>query len=162
MSVEVIAALISGSVALVVSILSSLVTSSIARKRLRHETERLERELQRNKTDKLYELRLSCYPNAFKLTEPLLGTKLFSIGIDKETVRKVLNDLNEWKANEATFIMSKASHKSFYHIRRTLMNMIEMDGSYTNDVIRQLFEAKNSFRKNLQNDVGLLFEEESN
>ena len=160
MGIEIIAALIAGFVSLVVSILSSLVTSSVARKRIHHETDRLEREIQRSKTDRLYELRLSCYPNAFRLTEPLLATKLFSAGIDKKTVQEVLNDLNEWKANEATFIMSKVSHKSFYHIRRTLMNMLEMDSPYTDEVIQQLFEAKNSFRKSLQTDVGLLFEEE--
>lgn len=153
--------LIAGSVSLIVSVISALVSTSIARKSLRHETEKLERGLQRSKTDKLYELRLSCYPAAFKLTEPLLGTKLFTDNISTAEVKNVLKELNEWKANEATFVMSKASHESFYHIRWLLNKMAGEESPYGDDSISKLFEAKNSFRKSLQNDVGLLFEEDT-
>lgn len=156
-----VTALIAGAVSLIVSVISALVSTSIARKSLRHETERLERGLQRGKTDKLYELRLSCYPSAFKLTEPLLGTKLFKDKISTEEVKSVLKELNEWKANEATFVMSKASHDSFYHIRWLLNKMAEEKSPYSDQRISELFEAKNSFRKSLQNDVGLLFEEDT-
>ena len=80
LSSGIITVLISALVSLSVSFVSYKATKN----RINQQREQFERELQRRVTERLYELRLASYPQAFKLTEPLLGTKLFQQGITKK------------------------------------------------------------------------------
>ncbi len=51
-------------------------------------------------------------------------------------------------------------HKVFYNIRNVLEDSLKKDEPLTDDDLQKLFKAKNDFRSQLRDDIGLLFEEE--
>jgi hypothetical protein len=116
--------------------------------------------MQRRITERFYELRLTHYPKAFELTEPLLGTKLFSKNITTSEIDTVLNGVNAWKATQATFIMSHKARESFFQLRECISDALSWKEPFSEDQLRTIWESKNNFRLKLREDISLLFDED--
>ncbi len=84
--------LVTGVIAAVVSLIVALITVFINRNTLRIEREKFERELQRNMTSKLYDLRIESYPKAIEVTEGLRRSHLDEQGenVPEEYFKNIL------------------------------------------------------------------------
>jgi len=81
----------------------------------------LERQLERKFTEKLYDLRLERYPEAFEITDELRGEYIFENRIDSKTLMSIRKRLQEWNKTKAAFLLSEQSLKSFYRLRKALL-----------------------------------------
>lgn len=156
-NITIITALIAGLVSLVVSLISYLAT----RHKINLERDKFKRGMQRRITERLYELRLTHYPKAYELTEPLLGTKLFTENITIAEIKKIIEKLNKWKATQATFVMSNKAQQSFFDLRSSLNDAINWEYPFNEEQLKILWNCKNGFRKQLRDDIGLLFNEDN-
>ena len=144
-----------------VSLLVSLATFMMTRKKLKSEEERHNRELKRKLTEKLYDLRIKHYPKAFSITQRLHKGYVFSDTISKEDIEQVRCDLVEWNSSEASFILSDKTLDAYYKLHDALLEMPEEKGSYSMRQREAIWCGKNIFRSNLRHDVELLFIEDS-
>lgn len=154
----VITAVISAMVSLIVT----LITVFASRSSIRAEREKLERELQRSMTIKLYDVRLKTYPEAIEITEGLRKSQMAEQGesISEGYFRNILNQLDAWHATEAGFIISRDSLYKLYALREAIREKPEANGKYSQEQIRKIWEAKGAFRAALRADIQLLFKEE--
>jgi len=150
------AALIAGFISLLVAIISFVAN----RKSLLSQTKRHEQEMQRRLTEKLYDLRLTCYREAFEITEMLVRDVVFKKTVTGEYVNQVYEKLTEWNRTKAGLIMSEESVKSYYRLRGALVSNTR-SGPLEKAQIQRLWKAKNNFRRSLRKDVNLLYVEES-
>jgi hypothetical protein len=120
---------------------------------------RIIRELNRKDYSKLIELRLTCYPQAYNITEQLRSRKMSAL--DAPKLRIIFDELEEWSKGLPQLVMSKESLETFSELRiklQDLVNIQEPDESYPVTKIRNLNSA---FRNALRKDVGLLHYTES-
>ena len=157
-SEKVMAAIIAAVVSLTVALVSYLTN----KRTLSQQREQSERELQRRFTQKLYDLRLESYPEAFKITDKLTGEFLFKRRVAKDQVLEVRSKLLDWNRSRAGFLLSQESIKAFYEIRNALAVQPEDgDRTYSKSQLERIWKAKNRFRTSLRADVNLLYQEES-
>jgi hypothetical protein len=158
MEITILTALISALVSLVVA----LITVLASRGTIRSEREKLERELQRNMTSRLYEVRLESYPKAMEITEGLRKEHLEKQdkNLSQEYIRDILNQLDAWHATKAGFIISRKSLCNLYALREALQQKPEFDDKYSPEQIKRIWNAKNEFRATLRADIQLLFKED--
>lgn len=150
MPVEIVSALIAGFVSVIVSILAYV---AIVRQ-AKIDRINVERHLERQLTERLYNLRLEYYPSAFKITEKL--------GKDNtvEVIKNIRKALSEWKSGEVGLILSYKARQSFYELNEAIKKNPEKSNSYSNDQIQKIWKLRNRFRGELRRDLGLLFDEE--
>lgn len=140
-----------------ISISGIVISFYISRRTLINESKRLERQLQRQFTEKLYEKRLQSYPLAFEITEDITGEYLYSTNISKDVLLDTRKSLLEWNRKNG-LILSQKSVQSFYNLKKILK--IENDIILTKETLDLIFEAKNQFRSALREDLNLLYIEE--
>ena len=157
------AGLLTAAISAVVSLTVTLITVLVGRSSIRAEREKLERELQRTMTAKLYDLRLEVYPQAITITEALRRSHMTAQGenLGEAYLGDVLSRLDDWHATRAGFIMSHHSLEQLYALRRVLREKPESDGRYTQEHIERIAVAKGHFRISLRQDIQLLYEEEA-
>jgi hypothetical protein len=114
--------------------------------------------INRNLTTKLYDLRLEIYPKAFEITDNIYKEKGGSY--DFEKLKKVLNELIEWKKGKLNLIISSEALASYYHLRENLMKNPANNNVYSVEQIEKITNSNNNFRKQLRRDLGFLFKEE--
>lgn len=150
MSPEVMSALIAG----VVSILVSLVSYFSVLRQIKNNRIAIERQLERQLTEKLYNLRIAKYPEAFTITAKL--------GKDDsaQTLRNIQTSLSEWKSGEVGLILSQKAKKAYYELNETIKKKPEKDGKFSSDQLQKIWKLRNRFRGELRRDLGLLFDEE--
>lgn len=155
-------AVLTASIAAVVSLVGALVSYSATRRALAAEQAKLERQLQRGLTEKLYNLRLSCYPEAMHITEQLRKSRLRDQpnGLTLEYTGAVLQALDDWHSKSAAFLLSASALESLYEVRRALRDMPAEGGKYSEAQIQRMWEAKNRLRQSLRSDIILLYGEE--
>jgi hypothetical protein len=126
------------------------------------EREKFERQLQRPLTEKLYDKRISAYPQALQITEALRRSRLWQEGqvITKEYLNRVEADLDEWESTKAAFLMSDSALAALDVVRRSLRAKPDVDGKYSDVQLKEIWDAKNKFRTALRNDIFLLYGEE--
>jgi|GEM_PF-918181 len=156
MNTQVVTALIAAAVSLTVSI----VALAAARLNERSGRQRQERELQRKLTEKLYDLRIHHYPRAFSLTRGLLGDVVSRVDITQEQIDKIREELADWNASDASFILSKRSLEAYYALREALAVIPSDITRYSAEQREAMWRAKNVFRARLRDDVHLLFTED--
>lgn len=144
-------------IAALVSSMVALIAYAQARRELKQEREILERQLQRNLTEKLYELRLASYPKAFELTDSLRSELLFSGQLQAKDITSTRNDLIAW-ANQNSFYMSEQAIQAYYYLRRSLK--LKDINKLSKAEAGKIFEAKKRFRGILRADINLLYIEE--
>jgi hypothetical protein len=150
MQPELLSALIAGGVSLIVS----LITYITSVRSLKIEREKLERQLERQFTDRLYNLRLINYPEAFKITEPL-GKKNTII-----QTQEIGKQLKSWKAGEVSLILSNRARQSFYNLQEAINKKPETAKGFSEQQNFKIWKLRNLFRGELRGDLGLLFEED--
>jgi hypothetical protein len=160
---QLLAGLLTAVISATVSLTVTLITVLVTRSSIRAEREKLERELQRSMTAKLYDLRLEVYPQAITITEALRRSHMAAQGenLGEAYFGDVLARLDDWHATKAGFIMSHRSLEQLYALRRILHEKPETDGRYTQEHIERIAVAKGDFRISLRKDIQLLYEEEA-
>lgn len=132
----------------------------ILERELQSQKEHLERELQRKFTEKLYDLRLDMYPQAFEITDQLRGEYIFKDDLSQEALKDILTKIQDWNKTKAGFLLSKSSLNTFYELRKALGLHPESNGKYSERQRKQIWQCKNRFRGALKADVNLLYAEE--
>jgi hypothetical protein len=146
----------------IVSLVVALVTVFASRNAIRAERERLERELQRNMTTRLYDVRLEVYPKAVEITEGLRKSHIAVQGKDitEDYFKNILNQLDTWHSTKAGFIISHRSLYKFYDLRNALREKPAANGKYSQQQLEKIRDAKGAFRASLRADIQLLYREE--
>lgn len=156
MDTAILTAIIAGGVSLVIS----FSTFWLTRYSIKSERVKLERELERKLTEKLYDRRISTYPEAFSITQGLVGYIIPDDTFGKKETSKILDKLVAWQSGDASFILSKKSLKSFYKLRESLLQEPDKGDFYSEAQKKAMWECKNDFRASLRKDVKLLFRED--
>jgi hypothetical protein len=150
----------SGLIAAGVSLVGSLLTYLISGRQISSERHKLEREMQRKFTERLYEIRIKTYPAAFAFTEMVakpngvLPEEMFARHLE------IRQKLRAWKSAEVTFLLSNSSFEAFRDLERRLKKNPDKGNHYSPDQLNRLWHSRNRFRSELRRDVGLLFDEE--
>lgn len=126
------------------------------------EQEKFDRQLQRPLTEKLYDMRVSSYPQALQITESLRRSRLWKEGqvITKEYLNRVEAELDEWHGAKAAFLMSDNALAALDVLHRSLRAKPDANGKYSEAQLQAIWEGKNKFRIALRNDIFLLYGEE--
>lgn len=158
---DVSVALLSGLVAAVVSLIVGGMTYQATVRGQRAERLRLERELQRTMTAKLYDRRMTAYPKAWTITEALRRSNMLAseVRTNPQYFQDVLADLDHWAATDGAMVLSSDSVQALYEVRRVLRIPMGSDG-YSDDQLESIRHAKANLRRELRRDVELLFAEE--
>ena len=154
---KILSALIAGVISLTVAVIAFITN----RFTLRSAQKRFDSQLQRNMTEKIYDMRLEHYPTAMKITDALRRSRLSSKKVTKDYLRDVLNDIDKWHSTKAGFILSKNSLSQLYKLRDVLRHDPDKDGSYSDEIIDKIWRTKGAFRSALANDIKFLFLEDS-
>lgn len=157
------AAVLTTLISAMVSIAVTLITVFVSRNTIKAEREKLERELQRSMTVKLYDVRLESYPRAMEITEGLRNSRLAELadGLSEAYFRGILKDLDDWHASRAAFIISRASLEKLWDLREALRQKPGPGGKYSPEQIQRIVDTKGKFRKSLWSDMQLLFKEDA-
>ena len=155
-------ALLTAIISAIVSLTITLITVFASRSTIKAEREKLERELQRSLTTKLYDVRIEVYPQAMQMTEKLRRSNLAKQGenLTEDYFKEVLSQLDAWHATKAAFIISRNSLYKLYALRKTLREKPESNGHYSSEQIDRVWKAKGEFRSALRTDIQLLFKED--
>ena len=158
MDASLIAALIAAAVTLTGSIISFVAN----RRAVRTEILKLEIELARRLTEKLYDKRLDVYPVAFEITDDLRGKYLFRSNVSKsrESLEEIKINLVEWHKKNG-LILSEETIEAYKHLRWNLENVIESTDNLTEERLKPIWEGKMAFRRAMRKDLNLLYVEET-
>jgi hypothetical protein len=152
----IIVALIAGGVSLVVSAIglgATLLTNAANRRRL-------EREIRHKFVEKLYELRLEVYPEAFEIRQ-LIQRRKMPLRINKRdelmAIRKRLLELSNGKA---ALVISRQSMRALYALKEALNKRPGLEDEYTDEQVQKIWSTRNQFRRTLRRDLGILLDED--
>jgi len=151
---SVVVAAIAGIVSLVVATLAQAVAVVLARR----QRTLGELQLQRHLTEKLYDLRLQRYTDAFVATDRLKAQSILERGQAPGHFAGVSRDLEAWFSS-AALVVSPTSLKAYYELRDALSAVSALPCS-DNDLMR-VWAAKYALRQSLRDDVKLLYAEEA-
>ena len=157
MSTEITAAIIAAAVSLIIGLVSyfgTLITILSERKRQ-------ERELERKMTEKMIDLRIKTYPEAFEITSLLSGDNVFGKVITPDYLKNVYDQITVWRRSKAGLVLSKKSLKAYYRLKEFLLVKPQSGETYTDEELRIPWEAKNEFRRRLIEDVNFLYSEDA-
>lgn len=152
MSENIMVALISASVSLVVALFGMLMNLIHHRNVLRKIT--IEN---RNKyLEKLYEKRIELYPEGFRIVSRIILLKKPERIISEDIQKKLLIDLSVWVQGDAGLFMSKKTIKCYYELKDFLGNSPGNSPYYTANQAKKIWLARNQFLKSLRTDIGNL------
>ena len=119
---DVLAGILSAVVAAVVSLIVAVISSYNNRNALRAERDKLERELQRKLTEKLYDQRLEVYPEALEITDGLRPSRLLKRceTLTEEYFQEIVARLDKWQNTKAGFLLSENSFAKLNELRSIL------------------------------------------
>ena len=155
------AALITALIAAVVSLVVSLLTLYSNRRKLHSEERRHAIEQRRQLTEKLLDLRLRTYPEAFAITDDLTST--YTTKNDKltpEHVEAVKMEIIKWNKEKGAFLLTKASIRAYRNLIGSLSVAPRKNESYSAKQRDQMWRCKNRFRGALKSDLKLFYEED--
>lgn len=154
----ILSAVIAASISLIVAFISFFANKN----ELKAEREKLERELQRSMTAKLYEARIEVYPEAIAITDGLRKSRMGSQGdgLSQQYFNDILTRLDVWHSEKAFLLLSWNAVQTLYRLRKVLREKPEMGGAYSQDQLMRIWNAKGAFRSALRSDIQLLYEEE--
>jgi hypothetical protein len=155
------AAIIAGSVSFFTAIITVVISFFISRSSIRSEIEKLHIQQKRAFTEKLYELRLDIYPEAFDITQDV-GKKGERDHQTVETlIRNTRDNLATWHRKKAGLVLSERSLKAYYELRDALSKQPARQDEFATEQLKKIWFARNVFRGCLRDDVGLLHEEDN-
>lgn len=149
MNEKIVIAVFAGFVSLIVSIISAY----ISYRKINYDFKLKEKEISHIYIEKLYDMRLVSYEEAFNLTEDLGKRR----GKSNEEVAIViedgLNNIVEWKKGTASLILSDDSLKAYYVLYDCLKVNPESEFNYSDKQIDKIWHARNSFRRKLRSEI---------
>ncbi|WP_422038294.1 hypothetical protein [Roseibium sp.] len=153
LSAPVTTAIISACVSLAVSGVSFLVAS----RKVRADWRRFDRQLTRELSAKLFELRLSTYGQAFEITDKIRKYTSNHEFEHSAQLRKRLHELREWRSGQIQLILSRNSIDAFRDLEAALgKNPGGRQGNpeaYTTAQIDKIFDARTNLRRALRSDI---------
>jgi hypothetical protein len=159
---EVAAAVIAAVVSVFVAAGSVGVTFITTRASLRRDRERQEADFRRTMTAKLYDRRVIAYQGLFAVTESFRSSKLNDATDLNKHLAEALERVDEWNSSEGGLILSAIAYKELLRLRDAIRQYLKE--SPDSDQLLKLKDAiwsrKNSLRKALRADLGLLFDED--
>lgn len=120
----------------------------------------LNKRLDRMFTDRLYNLRLDCYPPAFDITDRILRRPKPEGIVSKEAIDKIRYDLIDWKKGVVNIAISGKSLIAYRELINVLSKGLGLNDRYSDEQIEKIFNCRNLFRKSLRADLGCLYNEE--
>lgn len=156
------ATMLSAVVAAVVSLAVGLVTYRATTSGHRSERLKLERELQRTMTSKLYDRRMEAYPRAWEISDALRRSRMRAGNAqqDPEYFAKVLAELDQWTATAGAMILSKEAVEASIDMRLALREAPAGPDGYSDEQVERIWRSKGRLRQELRRDVDLLFSED--
>jgi len=161
MDPNILAAVIAGSVAFVKALITAVISVLISRSSIRADIANLQLEQKRALTQKLYELRLSVYPEAFDITQDIGKRGERDDKEIKTLIKNARDNLITWHRKRAGLVLSEKSLISYYDLKECLSKQPAHRDAYTAEQLKKIWLARNAFRGCLREDVGLLYEEDS-
>ena len=146
-------------IAAIVAIIGAVISFIANRWATRAEILKVEIELARRLTEKLYDTRLDIYPIAFEITDGLRGKHVFNPDTKHEYLEDIWQCLLEWHKRNGLFL-SDETIKSYIALRRGLEDIIESKKELTETNLQPIWKAKNNFRTSMRKDLNLLYVEE--
>ena len=150
-----LAAITSAIVALVGAVISFVAN----RRTVRTELRKVEIELKRRLTEKLYDKRLDAYPPAFEITDGLRGEHLFASSITRQYLEDIRKRLLEWNKKHG-LVLSDESIATYVALRRAIAKVTKTQEVLSEEILRPIWVAKNDFRSSMRRDLNLLYVEE--
>lgn len=139
-----------------ISIVGFCFTYLTTKRKLRQEKIHFNRNLSNSYVEKLYELRIKHYGQAFEITD-LVGKKIEkTLGELPYYHQEVLNEIRSWKSGEVNLVLSEKSLMAYYELIRHLQLSVDAENIYTNEMLDEMWEARTQFRLALRTDLGLL------
>jgi hypothetical protein len=159
---ELITGVLSAVIAAIVSLVIAIISFIANRNTLKSEREKFERELQRNMTARLYDMRLEVYPEAIAITGGLRKTQMATqLNLSPDYFKAILSELDEWHGTKAFLLLSRNAVETLYTLRQVLRESPEANGTYSKDQLDRIWRAKGAFRSALRADIQLLYREET-
>ena len=149
MSDALTTAITAGIVSLVITVITQFVLRRIEEQKIRQVN-----------SSKLVEIRLTCYPMAFDITDAIEQRKAPEGTLSREELKEIQRKLKEWKKGTVSLVISQKSLKAFYDLRSALSAHYGEQDKYSEVQIEKLFLLKKAFRGCLRTDLGLLFRDE--
>jgi len=126
---------------------------------VRVEIRKVEIELKRRLTEKLYDKRLDTYPPAFEITDGLRGEHLFAPSITHQHLEDIRYRLLEWHKKNG-IVFSDESIETYAALRRAIAKVTKNNEALTEENLKPVWAAKNNFRASMRRDLNLLYVEE--
>ncbi|HEY6530612.1 MAG TPA: hypothetical protein VIZ65_18135 [Cellvibrionaceae bacterium] len=152
------AALIAAFISLVVSLFGLFGI----RRQISAQREKMEREIEAKRIDRLYELRLKHYPKFFELTSEITKTQLR--GAERAAMFLSTRDkIREWRSGEPMLILSKHAIGALYEFELALRKKPQdiKNSEHSHDQIDKVWRLRLRARGALRRDLGLLFGDEN-
>ena len=156
MNTEILSALIASFVSIAIASISFMAN----RYSTRFQQKKLEINLQRRLTEKLYDKRMEKYPKGFDITDMLRNDLLWGKRPSEKYMLEVRKKIINWFKSGSGFYLSKNALKAYYSLRDILNKKPKNGNQYNKDEISKIWNAKNKFRSVLRKDVNLLYAEE--
>lgn len=156
MDTTIVSALIAALVALIGSTISFIANRRV----LRTEIKKVEMELARRFTEKLYEKRLAAYPLAFEITDDLREKKLRRESTTQQYLEQILQSLLEWHRKNG-LILSPETILAYKNMRDAIDLVITSSAiPLSQESLLTIRDSKVKFRTCMRKDLNLLYAEE--
>lgn len=152
-SEKLLTVLIAGGVSLVGGLISYFASDRTTKQTLASKERQFEQEIKIKFIEKLYELRLQCYPEAFANTGKIKRKKAPDFINSQEELREILNSLETWVEEEAGLFLSKDAIRAHRELREVLGKNPAFQNKYSKEQADKIWEARNEFRKWLRRDL---------
>jgi hypothetical protein len=149
-------ALIAGGVSIVVSLISIIV----AKAKIKSEFKILRLQHRQLFNEKLIDLRLDVYPEAFDATQNIGKISNYSANEILEITKAARTKLTEWASRKAGLLLSDKSLDAFYELKDALSKNPEKKNTYSHKQLENIWLARNKFRGSLRDDILLLHGDE--
>lgn len=149
MSEQLVNALISATVALVISLIG-LISGNIS---LRAKKQELERQISNKYQERLYEKRLELYPSAFIIAKGITYPPKAWASFKRSEMLDKRDALLEWVNSQAGLIISREVIKATRELIRALSPDYGDSAGYQRSQMENIIDAAAAFRRELRRDL---------
>jgi len=145
-----------------VAVGSVTVTFLTTRASLRRDHERQQAEFRRTMTERLYDRRVAVYPELWRATDAFRNSRLNSAQDLRDHLAKALAQVDVWHAQEGGLLLSARAYEQLLELRMAVRQYISdaADSDQLEQLKRDIWSRKNSLRRAMRADLGLLFDED--
>ena len=148
--------IIAAIIAAAISIVGVGVNWVLSNRRLKIERRKLITERQSPFAEKVYQLRLDNYGEAFDITEYL---RPGSRGFKQENLDAMVDKLEQWRSGQVYLILGYESLEAYRELIGDLKRKPGTGDQYTEQQIEKIVGSKVKFRRALKQDLGVVYSE---